>query len=107
MITFGGACYVDIMVETTDGGRMGFEARKRTGDPSNTATTRCWRTLRSAFLGTIAYRRTAVGFQANRTWLPKLTKCSDGIDNNSDGSVDLEYRQCLGAEQDSEMNWNR
>ena len=36
-----------------------------------------------------------------------IDKVQRGIDNNSDGSVDLEDRQCPGAEQDSEKNRNR
>ncbi len=35
------------------------------------------------------------------------TQCSDGIDNDDDGSIDLEDRQCLSAEQDSEKHRNR
>jgi hypothetical protein len=35
------------------------------------------------------------------------TQCSDGIDNDGDGSIDLADRQCLSAEQDSEKNRNR
>ncbi len=35
------------------------------------------------------------------------TQCSDGIDNDGDGSIDLEDRQCLNADQDSEKNRNR
>ena len=35
------------------------------------------------------------------------TQCSDGIDNDGDGSIDLEDRQCLSAEQDSEKHRNR
>jgi hypothetical protein len=35
------------------------------------------------------------------------TQCSDGIDNDGDGSIDLDDRQCLNADQDSEKNRNR
>ena len=35
------------------------------------------------------------------------TQCSDGVDNDGDGSIDLEDRQCLSAGQDSEKNRNR
>jgi hypothetical protein len=35
------------------------------------------------------------------------TQCSDGIDNDGDGKIDLEDRQCLSAEQDSEKKRNR
>ena len=35
------------------------------------------------------------------------TQCSDGIDNDGDGSIDLEDRQCKNPEQDSEKHPNR
>jgi hypothetical protein len=35
------------------------------------------------------------------------TQCSDGIDNDGDGKIDLEDRQCLSAEQDSEKSKKR
>jgi hypothetical protein len=35
------------------------------------------------------------------------TECSDGLDNDGDGWIDLEDRQCLSPEQDSERNRNR
>jgi hypothetical protein len=35
------------------------------------------------------------------------TQCSDGVDNDGDGWIDLEDRQCLSADQDSEKNRNR
>ncbi len=35
------------------------------------------------------------------------TQCNDGIDNDGDGSIDLDDRQCLNAEQNSEKNRNR
>jgi hypothetical protein len=35
------------------------------------------------------------------------TECSDGIDNDGDGRIDLEDRQCLSAEQDSEKSRKR
>jgi hypothetical protein len=35
------------------------------------------------------------------------TECSDGLDNDGDGSIDIEDRQCLSPEQDSEKNRNR
>ena len=34
-------------------------------------------------------------------------QCSDGIDNDGDGKIDLEDRQCLNADQDSEKHRNR
>ena len=35
------------------------------------------------------------------------TQCSDGVDNDCDGSIDLADRQCLSAEQNSEKKRNR
>jgi hypothetical protein len=35
------------------------------------------------------------------------TQCSDGIDNDGDGEIDLEDRQCLSADQDSEKHRKR
>ena len=32
------------------------------------------------------------------------TQCSDGIDNDGDGRIDLADRQCRSADQDSESN---
>jgi hypothetical protein len=35
------------------------------------------------------------------------TQCSDGIDNDGDGFIDLEDPQCLNAGQDSEKKRKR
>ena len=38
---------------------------------------------------------------------PPPTQCSDGIDNDGDGRIDLEDRQCENSEQNSEKHPNR
>ena len=35
---------------------------------------------------------------------PAATQCSDGIDNDADGRIDLDDKQCKSAEQQSESD---
>ena len=44
---------------------------------------------------------------AVRDAFPPPTQCSDGIDNDNDGAIDLDDRQCRSADQNSEKNPKR